>query len=88
MIQVQYISQYVSQISQMFVFNVSVSPKAVTTVETSNMYQIMLKGTKREKLHATHVKELIKTNYSEGNHIFKVSGLLVKKSEHLFYQSS
>ena len=24
-----------------------------------------LKGTKREKLHAMHVKELIKTNYSE-----------------------
>ena len=31
-----------------------------------------LKGTKREKLHAMHVKE-------NGNHIFKVSGLLVKK---------
>ena len=25
----------------------------------------MLKGTKREKLHAMHVKESIKTNYSE-----------------------
>ena len=27
--------------------------------------QFVLKGTKREKLHAMHVKELIKTNYSE-----------------------
>ena len=26
---------------------------------------ITLKGTKREKLHAMHVKELIKANYSE-----------------------
>ena len=26
---------------------------------------VSLKGTKREKLHAMHVKELIKTNYSE-----------------------
>ena len=26
---------------------------------------LVLKGTKTEKLHAMHVKELIKTNYSE-----------------------
>ena len=28
-------------------------------------FLLELKGTKREKLHAMHVKELIKTNYSE-----------------------
>ena len=39
MIQVHYISQYVSQ---MFVFNVCVSPRAVTTIEISNVCQIML----------------------------------------------
>ena len=38
-----------------------------------------LKGPKREKLHAMHVKELIKTNILNGNHIFNVSGLLIKK---------
>ena len=38
-----------------------------------------LKGTKREKLHAMHVKELKKRTILNGNHIFKVSGLLVKK---------
>ena len=36
--------------------------------QTFSMYsdfRACLKGTKREMLHATHVKELIKTNYSE-----------------------
>ena len=38
-----------------------------------------LKGTKREILRAMHVKELIQSNHSERyNHIFNVSGLLVK----------
>ena len=31
----------------------------------TNTWQNALKGTKSEKLHAMHVKELIKTNYSE-----------------------
>ena len=31
----------------------------------SNSWIVVLKGTKREKLHAMHVKQLIKTNYSE-----------------------
>jgi len=38
-IQVHYISQYVSQ---MYVLNVCVSTRAVTAVETSNVYTVML----------------------------------------------
>ena len=37
-----------------------------------------LKGTKREILSAMHVKELIQLTILNGNHIFNVSGLLVK----------
>ena len=37
-----------------------------------------LKGTKREILSAMHVKELIQRTILNGNHIFNVSGLLVK----------
>ena len=63
-------------------FEVRVSYNIVFTTAialTHAIGHVTLKGTKREKLHAMHVKELIKTNYLNGNHIFKVSGLLVKK---------
>ena len=40
----------------------------------------LLKGPKREKLHAMHVKELIKQTILNGNHIFNVSGLLIKNN--------
>ena len=40
--------------------NVSSPSTSFIPVTTYN-----LKGTKRDKLHAMHVKELIKTNYSE-----------------------
>ena len=34
-------------------------------LEDREYFERMLKGPKREKLHAMHVKELIKTNYFE-----------------------
>ena len=43
----------------------NVSTSSGLDIEHANRLLSSLKGTKREKLHAMHVKELIKTNYSE-----------------------
>ena len=52
---------------------------AMLDVSDVDKVDACLKGTKREILRAMHVKELIQSNHSERyNHIFNVSGLLVK----------